>query len=81
MNILSGISQLLQSPSGVFSLLSLVAISLVTWHAPAIGAGAFVAFFSIVPTALGIFEHREQMAQIAQQTNVTINNLPPKGNP
>lgn len=59
-----GLAELLRSPSGVFSLVSLAAISVVTYHAPAIGAGAFVAFFAVVPTALGYFEHKETMKQM-----------------
>jgi hypothetical protein len=62
--ILNGISQLLDSPSGTFSLICLAAISIVTWHSPAIGAGAFVAFFGVVPPALGYFEHKETLAQM-----------------
>lgn len=71
MSIFSGISQLIQSPSGVFSLLSLMVLSILTWHDPSMGSAAWVAFFGVVPSALGYFEHKETLAQMTQQSNVT----------
>lgn len=64
MKILEGISQLLQSPSGIFSLLSLAALSVVSWHSPTVGTMAFPAFFAIVPATLAYIEHKEEMAKI-----------------
>ena len=62
--ILTGAKELLASPSGLFSLLTLVAITLVTWHQPAVGSASLASFCAIIPAALGFFEHREAMAQI-----------------
>jgi hypothetical protein len=72
--ILLGTFQLLQSPSGVFGLLTLFAITLVTIKQPSVGGTAFVAFCAIIPAALGFFEHKEQMLQIQQSVLV-----PPPG--
>jgi hypothetical protein len=58
--MLIGIRELINSPSGVFSLICLASISIVTYHSPAIGAGGFVAFFGIVPATLAILEHLEE---------------------
>jgi hypothetical protein len=66
MKLLKGCIELIESPSGVFSLISLAVIAVVTWHAPSIGSGAFMAFFGIVPAALGYFEHKETMVQMQQ---------------
>lgn len=62
--ILGGIIQLLQSPSGVFGLLALAAITIVTWHQPSVGGTAFAAFVGIVPAILAWVEHKETMAQL-----------------
>lgn len=64
--LVNGIVELLNSPSGVFSLLCLISISIITWHAPVIGVGGFVAFFGVVPAVLALVEHRETMAQMNQ---------------
>lgn len=56
-----GMAELLRSPSGVFALLSLMAISIVTWKQPTVGGGAFIAFFPIVCALLTLAEHRETM--------------------
>jgi hypothetical protein len=61
-----GCAELLRSPSGVFSLLTLVAISVVTWHSPSVGGAAFVGFCSIIPALLGWTEHKEQLASMIQ---------------
>lgn len=67
-----GLAELLRSPSGLFALLSLLVISVVTLKQPSVGAGAFVAFFAIVPAVLAWVEHKEALAQINQpQTSVT----------
>jgi len=62
--VLLGTFQLLQSPSGVFGLLTLFAITLVTIKQPSVGGTAFTAFCAIIPAALGFFEHKEAMAGI-----------------
>lgn len=62
--ILLGGCQLLQSPSGVFALLTLTAITLVTLKQPTVGGTAFAAFVAVVPTILSWTEHRETMAGI-----------------
>lgn len=64
--ILGGIIQLLQSPSGVFGILTLGAITVVTWHQPSVGGAAFAAFVGIVPAILAFCEHKETMAQMTQ---------------
>lgn len=61
-NCLLGLYLLLQSPSGFFSLLSLIAVTYVTIKQPAVGGMAFAAFFPIVIGLLAICEHREQLA-------------------
>jgi len=68
--LLNGIVELLNSASGVFSLISLMAISIIAWHSPNTMSVAFVAFFGIVPAALAMAEHREQMAQINQSNSL-----------
>jgi hypothetical protein len=71
MNIFNGLGELITSPSGIFSLISLVVLSVLTWHFPAYMGGApWCAFFGIIPAALGYFEHKETLAQmsLSQQT-------------
>jgi hypothetical protein len=63
--VLLGACQLLQSPSGVFGLLTLGAITLVTIKQPSVGGTAFAAFVAVVPAILAFCEHREAMAGIA----------------
>lgn len=67
--ILLGCCQLLQSPSGVFGLLTLWAVTIVTLRQPTVGGMAFAAFVSIVPAILSWTEHKEAMAG--------VNNPPP----
>lgn len=62
--VLLGTCQLLQSPSGVFGLLTLLAITLVTIKQPTVGGTAFAAFVTIVPAILSWTEHRETMAGV-----------------
>ena len=76
--ILGGSLQLLQSPSGVFGLLTLVAITLVTWFQPSVGGTAFAAFVGIVPAILAYCEHREQTQMNA--INASIPSAPPESN-
>jgi len=62
--VLLGTCQLLQSPSGVFGLLTLSAITLVTLKQPSVGGTAFAAFVTIVPAILSWAEHQETMAGV-----------------
>jgi hypothetical protein len=61
---LQGIYLILQSLSGTFALITLIAISYLTWKVPGVGSAALVAFAGVIPAVLAIAEHREQMAQI-----------------
>ena len=86
MKLLTGITQLIESPSGIFALLCLATLSVVTWHLGALAGmvAAWVAFFGMVPTALGYFEHKETLAALTQPvqqsvTTVVSSNLPPNG--
>jgi hypothetical protein len=63
---LSGFYDLLQSGSGVFALLTLLAITFVTWKQPTVGGVAFAAFASIIPAVLAIAENRETMLSMNQ---------------
>jgi hypothetical protein len=63
-SVLLGTFQLIQSPSGIFALLTLAAITLVTLKQPSVGGSAFTAFCAIIPAALGFFEHKETMAGV-----------------
>jgi hypothetical protein len=76
MKIFNGISELLASPSGLFSLLCLGVLAIVSYHQAGFSA-AWVAFFGIVPAVLAYVEHKETLAQMAQGTNITtvINNV------
>ena len=65
-NILLGLDGLIQSPSGVFGLLTLAAITFVTLKQPTVGGVAFAAFVSVVPGILAFCEHRETLAGISQ---------------
>jgi hypothetical protein len=65
-NVLLGINGLLQSPSGVFGLLTLVAITTVTLIQPTVGGVAFAAFVGVVPAILAFCEHKETLAGICQ---------------
>lgn len=94
-NILLGVNGLVQSPSGVFGLLTLAAITVVTLKQPTVGGIAFAAFVGVVPAILAICEHRETLVGISPiapvvpqtPTNTTIGatitippaNLPPRG--
>jgi hypothetical protein len=64
--ILEGIKELIASPSGTFSLLTLLAISIVSWKQPAIGGAALAALATVVPAILAVIEHRESVAQAFQ---------------
>ena len=79
----TGLSQLLQSPSGVFGLLTLIAITIVTWIQPTVGGTAFAAFVAVVPAILAVVEHRETMLQMVQTAPPppieVINDIPDKG--
>jgi len=65
-SILMGISLLFQSPSGVFGLLTLLAITLVSWIQPTIGGMALAAFAAAVPAILAWVEHKETLLQMTQ---------------
>lgn len=73
MNIFTGLYRLITSPSGVFSLLSLAILTVLSWKlgiAWATAAGmAWAAFFAIIPASLGYFEHKERLVQWQQPTN------------
>ena len=78
--IFEGIKLLLMSPSGVFGLLTLFAITYCTVKVPAVGSYAFAAFVAVVPAILCLAEHREQMAAINMpqpQQNWSSNNTTP----
>jgi len=62
--IMLGFCQLLQSPSGVFGLLTLFAITIVTLKQPTVGGTAFAAFVAVVPAILSWTEHKETMAGV-----------------
>jgi hypothetical protein len=62
-----GWAELLRSPSGVFALISLIAVSIVTWHSPSVGGIAFAAFFPVVVSLLAWCEHKEQMQRDASE--------------
>jgi hypothetical protein len=68
MNIFTGVYQLITSPSGIFSLLCLGVLSVLSWHLGiawvTAAAAAWSAFFAVIPAALGYFEHKETMAQM-----------------
>jgi hypothetical protein len=72
-NVLLGINALIQSPSGVFGLLTLAAITFVTLKQPTVGGIAFAAFVGIVPAILAFCEHKETLAGICQ-----VQPLPPE---
>jgi hypothetical protein len=65
-NVLLGVNGLIQSPSGVFGLLTLGAITFVTLKQPSVGGVAFAAFVSVVPAILSWTEHKETMSGIPQ---------------
>jgi hypothetical protein len=65
-SILTGVSQLLQSPSGLFALLALAAITFVTYKQPTVGGTAFAAFVAVVPAILSWAEHKETVLQMNQ---------------
>lgn len=71
MNLLTGLYQLVTSPSGIFGLLCLLCLTVLSWHLHDSMVMAWAAFFGIVPTALGYFEHKETLQQM-QQTNTTV---------
>lgn len=70
---LSGFYEILQSLSGTFSLITLLVIAAVTFHAPMIGAAALAAFATVVPSILAYTENKEtlQAAALAAQQAVT----------
>jgi uncharacterized membrane protein len=78
--ILEGIKELLASPSGAFSLLVLLAISVVSLKQPTIGGVALAAFAGVVPACLGYFEHKEQMSQYVPPPPLPVP-PPPDPNP
>ena len=80
-NCLLGCYLLLQSPSGIFSLLALACITFVTFKQPSVGGMAFSAFMAVVPAILSVVEHRETMAALTQQQNISIvqSAIPPRG--
>lgn len=69
----SGFYEILQSLSGTFSLITLLVIAAVTFHAPMIGAAALAAFATVVPSILAYTENKEtlQAAALAAQQAIT----------
>lgn len=61
-----GLAELLRSPSGLFALLSLMAVTIVTFKQPAVGGVAFAAFFPVVVSMLAWTEHKEALKQMDQ---------------
>lgn len=65
-----GVAELLRSPSGVFATLCLLCLTVLSWHLgmgwATAAAAAWTAFFTIVPAALGYFEHKETLKQMDQ---------------
>jgi hypothetical protein len=61
-----GLAELLRSPSGLFALLSLIAVTIVTLKQPSVGGVAFAAFFPVVVSILAYVEHKETMKQMEQ---------------
>ena len=83
-NILLVVYLLCRSPSGIFSLICLAVMTILTIHVPGFGYAPWVAFFGIVPAILCYAEHKETLANMTgpsiQQTNVIVDpNLPAKG--
>jgi hypothetical protein len=77
MSLWTGVKQLIESPSGVFSLIALFVIALVSWKQPTVGGVALAAFAGAVPAILAFCEHKETLAQMAQsvappQSSVTV---------
>ena len=70
--ILSGLKQITESLSATFAFITLLAISILTWHVPSIGGAALVAFCSIVPAILAYAEHKETLAAIQPAPIQTI---------
>lgn len=60
MRITEGIIELLQSPSGLFALLCLVAVVITTWHFPYMGSSMMISFISIIVPVLAVIEHLEE---------------------
>jgi len=60
MKILTGICEILESPSGLFALLCLVAVVLTTWHFPYMGSTMMISFISIIVPVLAVLEHLEE---------------------
>lgn len=86
MSIFTGMKFLLESPSGVFGLLTLIAITVVTWHMPSVGGVAFAAFVAVVPAILTFCEHREALASMTSvvapappAVTIQSSDLPTKG--
>jgi hypothetical protein len=67
MKLLKGCIELIESPSGVFSLLCLLVIAFVTLKQPAVGGAALAAFCAAVPAILSWTENRETMVQLQSQ--------------
>ena len=59
MKIFTGIRELVESPSGLFSLICLTVMAILSWHRSEIGTAAWVAFFGVVPAILAACEHLE----------------------
>ena len=76
-NCLLGLYLLLQSPSGVFASLTLLAITIVTLKVPAVGGTAFAAFCAIIPGLITWAEHKEQLQMNQIQTQINVSNTPP----
>jgi hypothetical protein len=82
MNLLNGCKQLIVSPSGILCLVCLAVLTFLSLHNPSGGwVAAWVAYFGAIVPAMGYFEHKEQLAQIAATvtTTTTSANLPPNG--
>jgi hypothetical protein len=72
-----GIYLLVRSPSGVFGLLTLGAITWITLKVPGVGGLAFSAFCAVIPAVLAICEHREALQVMRQSSQAA--GLPEKG--
>lgn len=73
-NCFSGFYQILQSLSGVFSLITLFVIAIVTWHSSTIGGIALSAFATVVPSILAYTENKEALQAVALAAQQAVAN-------
>lgn len=74
MKILKGIVGILENPATTFSLITLICISVITYHIPSIGGMALATFATVLPAVIAYTDHKQNLANMAISNAINISN-------